>query len=100
MADYYWPFDVPAGLPWPVLAFEGGAGAKNDRHHLGRSVYTDGKNDYVRLRDFGAQHCLTDPSRCSNGLVMAMWLVLRDIPSGTQCLLTSGADVVGRYFSG
>ena len=28
MADYYWPFDVPAGLPWPVLAFEGGAGAK------------------------------------------------------------------------
>ncbi|XP_071479259.1 uncharacterized protein [Diadema antillarum] len=95
LADFYWPFDAPASLPWPVLGFNGGSALMNDRHYFGRCLYTDGKNDYVQLRDFGSTHCVTNPSQCSNGLVVALWIKLRDIPSGSKCLLTSGADVTG-----
>ena len=95
LSDYYWPFDPPADFPMPVLAFEGRARLKADRHHFGRSVYTNGKKDYVRLHDFGSAHCVTNPARCVNGMAMGMWVKLRDIPSGAKCLLTSGADVAG-----
>ncbi|XP_030831830.1 uncharacterized protein LOC578898 [Strongylocentrotus purpuratus] len=93
LSDYYWPFDPPADFPMPVLAFEGKARLKADRHHFGRSVYTNGKKDYVRLHDFGSTHCVTNPARCVNGMAMGLWVKLRDIPSGAKCLLTSGADV-------
>eukprot|EP00057_Strongylocentrotus_purpuratus_P031277 XP_784129.3 PREDICTED: uncharacterized protein LOC578898 [Strongylocentrotus purpuratus] len=93
LSDYYWPFDPPADFTFPLLAFEGKARLKADRHHFGRSVYTNGKKDYVRLHDFGSAHCVTNPARCVNGMAMGLWVKLRDIPSGAKCLLTSGADV-------
>ncbi|XP_063951327.1 uncharacterized protein LOC135153166 isoform X1 [Lytechinus pictus] len=95
LSDFYWPFDPPADFPFPVLGFEGGTRLMDDRHHFGRSAYLDGKNDYVRLRDFGKSHCVTNPARCVNGMAMGMWVKLRDIPSSEKCLLTSGADVAG-----
>ena len=94
-ADYYWSFDPETTLVHSLRSMSGGAMYAEDRHHNGRALYTDGDDDWASLAKFG-NHCITNPSACSNGFALTMWIKIKDLYRGHICLATTGADVLGK----
>lgn len=90
-SSYYWAFDDPMKYLLAPDSVYGGARSANDRHNSSRSLYTNGVNGWVRLKSFGS-HCLTDPSLCLHGFAVGFWMKVKDLRTGSKCLMTSGAD--------
>ena len=67
-----------------------------DRNLHGRAIYTDGEDGLVSLQRFG-DHCITNPYKCKNGFVLAMWIKIKDFYRGELCLATTGAEVDGKF---
>ncbi|XP_071784801.1 uncharacterized protein [Asterias amurensis] len=97
LSDYMEPYrSTFSGI---VKAGEGDVVLGPSRDAKGNSliVYGDG-NEWIMLGDF-PDHCISDVSRCKNGLSVSLWVRLIQVSDNDTHYLISSGEQVSRGFS-
>ncbi|XP_033102211.1 adhesion G-protein coupled receptor D1-like [Anneissia japonica] len=80
--DYCWVFDSGLSIVHQFKMSPSGSEFVGDSTMEGRAVKTNGVDGWVSLGNGFGNNCPSDPSTCSGGFALTMWLKLNSVAEG------------------